>query len=463
MEYQKFGHFKTNFYSKLGDIEILSGAYGNYIKIVLDGVYVRYNEKGIDRICLMWNNVFFYIFCQLKKIQGIFNKDLKKYNNKKIRSKKNVKIWIHDVGRLAKNQQDKEISFYFDRLIKTINLNYIYSSNKSIENYHEHDFQTSDSYKLSFKIHNNFYFQLKNDFKNIVKDIKLKSNFNSIEIYNIKYAFQKTLNQFAYWYNLLEFYKPEKIYFLCHYHNEGMILAAKKLNISIIELQHGLIANSDIFYSFPKEIKSVWKNALFADKILIYGLYWKEVLLKGYCYPESCIELIGYYPTKRLELNKSEEKLLIDHSIDQFVLVTTQPGLWKEFFDYIKRYSNYLYLNKSELKIIVKLHPVDDKIKYMNEFKSVNNVIITKSFSLDALLNLCVFNITIYSTSVFDAIRVGTKSYLIMYANAEDYIKEIALITKTKILNNNTFPKLDLSNNSEFKPNFYYSQFNYLK
>ena len=47
---------------------------------------------------------------------------------------------------------------------------------------------------------------------------------------------------------------------ICHYHKE-VIYAAKKLNIKIIEYQHGLIAKSDIFYNFPNEILDIKMTA----------------------------------------------------------------------------------------------------------------------------------------------------------------------------------------------------------
>jgi hypothetical protein len=58
---------------------------------------------------------------------------------------------------------------------------------------------------------------------------------------------------------------------IVHYHNEGKALAFKRKDIKTIELQHGLIAATDVFYVFPPQTKSIINKALFADEIWVYG------------------------------------------------------------------------------------------------------------------------------------------------------------------------------------------------
>ena len=63
---------------------------------------------------------------------------------------------------------------------------------------------------------------------------------------------------------------------ISHYHHEGLIFAAKFLNIKIIEYQHGLISRNDIFYDFPKYIKNNYKDCLFAHQINVFGEFGRK-------------------------------------------------------------------------------------------------------------------------------------------------------------------------------------------
>src|SRR5680860_228733 len=55
-------------------------------------------------------------------------------------------------------------------------------------------------------------------------------------------------------YNILfKIYKPKVVFVVCYYSNFELILSADKNNIPVIELQHGLVANSHRAYHFKEK------------------------------------------------------------------------------------------------------------------------------------------------------------------------------------------------------------------
>ena len=137
--------------------------------------------------------------------------------------------------------------------------------------------------------------EIRIDINKVFKRIKNESSFCEVDLINIKCAFQKFYNEAVFWLNILEHLNPKNILMICHYHKEGLIFAAKRLNIKIIEYQHGLISKSDVFYNFPDQIKRIKKDCLFADEIMVYGYHWKKIVLEGNSYNLDQIKLTTYF------------------------------------------------------------------------------------------------------------------------------------------------------------------------
>ena len=155
---------------------------------------------------------------------------------------------------------------------------------------------------------------------------------------------------------------------ICHYHKEGLIYAAKKLNIKLIEFQHGLIAKSDIFYNFPNEICNIKNDCLFPDEFRAYGNYWIGVLNEGNFLNQEKIKLVDYYLYYRAKLNTNEANHF--HSFvnnKKIILVTTQTFLSSNFINYI---DELIQILDDDYCIIIKPHPKEN----INEYNKYNNV-----------------------------------------------------------------------------------------
>ena len=92
-------------------------------------------------------------------------------------------------------------------------------------------------------------------------------------ILNFQYDYEKYIE-------LLQKKNPKVVFLVVAYENKALVAACKKMNIEIIELQHGTISPYHLGYSYPEntmkfndEIKDI---EYFPDKILSFGDYWKN-------------------------------------------------------------------------------------------------------------------------------------------------------------------------------------------
>ncbi|SFL14685.1 hypothetical protein SAMN02910297_00007 [Methanobrevibacter olleyae] len=92
-------------------------------------------------------------------------------------------------------------------------------------------------------------------------------------ILNFQYDYKKYIE-------LLEKRKAKFVFLVVAYENKALVAACKKMNIQIIELQHGTISPYHLGYSYPKNTMKfndeIKKIEYFPDKILSFGNYWKN-------------------------------------------------------------------------------------------------------------------------------------------------------------------------------------------
>ena len=425
--------FKKYFYSNFTDFKIFNGLEFNYFKITLEGLKVNYIKKGKFSTPIFNSDLNFRIFLSFYKLKNILNGNHKKFcNHLKIANQfKNSEYLIIDPGRFVKNIDGNLIPIYFHNIYYSLkNKNSIFFiSENEVDGYDNFD-DVYNNFTMQRSLNHRFSNELRKELKEVFKNIKDYSHFNILDLENIKCAFQKFYNEAIFWLNILETLKPKEIFFMCHYHKEGLIYSAKKLGIKIIEYQHGLIAKSDVFYNFPTEIKEIKKDCLFPNEIRTYGKYWSNVLLNGNFLNKEKIKVVKYFFNLQIYISKKDKKDLKSFVNNRkIILVTTQTYLSENFIIYIDSLVEVL---DKEYCIVIKPHP-NEKIKFYNKYLKNSDVLIS-NVSTEFLLNIANLHITIYSSTAFDALRYNISTFFIYCENQIDYIKEIQEIIGGKIL-----------------------------
>jgi hypothetical protein len=439
-----FNEFKKDFYGRVTDASLFEQGGTNYMKLVLECLMVKYAAK--------WN-ANPYIFKPLPRVYIMLKRFYYKFFRKEIVNKFRIaekiisavqpEIILVDNGRKQIDRNDKRISTYFHLIRKFLdekNTRYFhFNSRTNPESYPDEFSDLAFREFITLRAFKPSEISLIRDLNSVVAQLESKKIFTEDELKHVRIGMTFFFQTFRTWNYYLSVLKPKKLFLLGHYQQEGLILACKKNNVEVIELQHGLIAPEDIFYVMPSIFEHVRDRAMFADRILTYGKYWTDILSKGFEYGSKRTNEIGYYLYEDESGSDREETLLKDFTENKkCVLITTQPGLYKEFIDYIQRWRSELKGQNSNVVFIVKLHPAD-KEEWFKQLAELPDVIVTR-IRLEVLFKYCDIHLTCYSTTIYDALRYGVKNYSVNFPVYSDYVVGIVEQGFSELLSPDSFP-----------------------
>ncbi|MDZ4823240.1 MAG: hypothetical protein SH856_07260 [Flavobacteriales bacterium] len=224
---------------------------------------------------------------------------------------------------------------------------------------------------------------------------------------------QVFIDDFNAWIKIFHRVKPEKIFIICHYHNEGLVAAARHQHIKVVELQHGLISQEDYYYVYHDAVKRVQSRALFADRILLFGNFWKHILLRGAGYAENQMAIIGRYqfhpkPSQKA-MDEFRSKYLPGSSnssaFKHILFVACQKQMTEFYAGYINRLALLMAERHPQYCIIVKPHPLQQRQHLLDDCRKNSNVILADKYdNLLVILAISSIQVSVYSTTLYDAI-----------------------------------------------------------
>lgn len=238
-------------------------------------------------------------------------------------------------------------------------------------------------------------------------------------------ALQVFFESFHVYYQLFNGQGVKKLILTDHYHSEGLIFAARMHGIEVIEYQHGLISEKDIYYCYPEVISKVAHKAAFADTILVFGPFWKNVLLEGHEYRDDQIIVAGDYSFSGTHPIASDAKASDANTSrkENMVLIGSQKTMADEYLPYLNRLMELVEAKHPDWKVVVKLHPFEaeaHKYRYLKAHPQCE--VVLNEESLSALLMRTKIQISIYSTTFFDALGFDVINYALQnYTASHDY------------------------------------------
>ena len=236
-------------------------------------------------------------------------------------------------------------------------------------------------------------------------------------ILNFQYDYKKYIE-------LLQKKNPKLVFLVVAYENKALVAACKKMNIEIIELQHGTISPYHLGYSYPEntrkfndEIKEI---EYFPDKILSFGDYWKNACP----FPIDSENIISmgfpYFEENSKTYMKVAEKKDNEQIGQQQILFISQGVIGK----YLSKlaYETASNINESQnYNFIYKLHPgeygtwrenYDYLTKAVDEFD--NFTVIDKSEPpLYELFAESHYQIGAFSTAIYEGLAFNCKTFII--------------------------------------------------
>jgi|GEM_PF-1909257 len=460
-----FSEFKKDFYARAGDGSLFDCGDVNLLKVVLDGLYIKYADRGHIHTPLFDSLTAHKRFLFLRRISMRFKGETEQQEEalKRARAAKGCPFLIVDPsGRSVQDENGKPRSIYFDRIVETLgkkNVFFVLENRQKAPYAHDLHFHAA-SKRLQHLPLEDEEILLREHMRETFRRIAEAKIFSERELKHIRMAFQVFFDFYRAWAKLVTILQPETVLFEQHYHREGFMLAMKRAGIRTIEMQHGLIAEEDIFYVFPPSVKKVIGKALFADRILVYGECWKQRLLKGCEYPEARIGLAGYYHFEsRQEDAKLQEELKTFASGDRLLLITSQTDLQHYFIPYVTWLAKDIAAKKLPWKILFKPHPSEKKGTY-DVLDTLGNAKVV-SANLEHLFRASDLHLSIYSTTLFDAVRFGVKSYALYVPEYGDYVDSMAaagVAVKTQ-LEENFLERAPAEPANTHPREFYYADF----
>jgi hypothetical protein len=244
-------------------------------------------------------------------------------------------------------------------------------------------------------------------------------SFDAYEMEHIGSALFIFWEDFRFYHRWLKGTNAKKLLFICHYHNEGLIAACSVNNIQCIELQHGLISCNDLYYVYDRQFVAVTANAMFPDILCVYGEYWRQVVLKGVEFRPAQVVVAGDYLYRK---PSNTEGVVAKENL---ILVCAQKLMHEDYLHYASQLHGYVRAYP-DWKVVVKMHPLEPRKEAYQVVKDWGFELVDIEVSLDDLLRRAKIQISIYSTTFFDAIGFDVVNFSIQnFGTSSDYAAEI--------------------------------------
>jgi len=469
MKQQSFTKFKEDFYSRVPDLALFDCGEINLFKVVLDGLKVGYVQRSKAAIPnYIFSPLRTLIFFLKRKRALRSNRNLKA-NYLKVKEKFTAfqgELLIIDDINTKLNPQGNRVSFYFENVTSFLRKKGIrhlfFSSTRVVQPGVTYDIDISAiaEYAKTLPL-NQEQKKLTAEVKKTLQKIEHAGIFTPGELADIKAACVLFLYDFKLFNHLLEQCDAKAIFITNHYHREGMILALKKKNIEVVELQHGLISPEDIFYMLPQQVTTIRDRALFSDRIFTFGDFWANRLKKGAEFAEEQIDTFGFYPYENTELTQPFlENEYPKIKGKKVILITTQTFLEELFISYTKQLSEQLIQSGDKAIILLKTHPMEKREHYQSLW-NISNVLHPEE-SVEALFSIADVHISIFSTTLYDALRYGVSAnFSLQVPEWKDYIDSVleSGVAAPLRLDENPLDKMDANDQQEASN--YYKKPNY--
>ncbi len=369
----------------------------SFFKIFQHGVIYAHNKSKNKTL-----KTYFHWPIFLQKWKYRYSNFSKKKNRIAPFLKENL---ILEPGRIFTKENGDVVSIYFDKIQKEIEGKYstvLLRSNSPIQ----------CDYVLDQLIAANDSLD-KNESRMLlaVNEVaaKLKDSnwYTSSEKNYITSALHVFLDTYRTYYRLVKSSRVKRLYFIAHYHNEGIIAAMNDLNIEIIEIQHGLISKADLYYCYNPRFSRHLEHAFFPDKLVLFGDYWKNILVDAAEWRTQQLIIGGEY------MANAQGKIVVAEK-ENLIVVAAQKGMEREYLPLISALKNHL-LNHPEWRAIIKLHPLEKHPHLYEQFVSSQISIAEKGMDITKLFSRAKIQLSIYSTTIYDAIGYGLKNYCWLY------------------------------------------------
>jgi hypothetical protein len=419
MSYQGLGEesftaFKKRFYDRIGDATIFDCDELNLLKVVLDGLKINYAARGRYRNQLLLSPLKDRVYRFIKRRKG----------KTKIAIPPAGKVLIGMSSRMQHLASGGTFPVYFDLIFRELgraNFAYVSEGNAAKGRQVQSDFSFAEF------IDEFGFLPLTEEMRKLRKSLRAWLNriaggnlFTAAEFENIAYAADRFFRETCAWEHFIREAKPKRVVLNCHYHQEGLIAAARRNKVEVVELQHGLISPEDIFFIFPKQVEKVMPRALLPDRILLYGEFWKSRMEAGAEQICEKMEVGGFYHSYPVDPGPGRKMAEEFVGGRKLLLITSQYSMDRHYLDFAERTAADL---PADWCIVLKPHPGESPSLF-DSLLGKSNVLVS-TLQLDYLLSIATVHVSIFSTTLFDAKRFSVMNFALDVPQFSDYVESM--------------------------------------
>jgi hypothetical protein len=398
---------KKYFFETFKNIRILEAIEFNYFNVVFSSLFSQYSKRSKIPTTFLFERNIFVFFCILcyKAIREI-------QSNKWSLKNRDKEYLIVGICRPKVYSSGDSLNPYTHIITQALGREkcHIHFINTPPYNYTEFDSISKIIPNAGIR-HFKQIIVIKNDLKKVINQLKAEATLNQSDLADIRTGFDLFIRDFIKYLNFFTLFKnTKKLFIFPAYQNEAIVLAAKLLNIEVVELQHGLIGSDSRFYVYPETVNMRTKKLILPDRILVWGQYWKEVLLKGFEYSKENIHISGDFIYRPEVVSKQKLNVL---------LISTNKYCQNVFIPFILKQVDYIQSQHNEWTIYLKLHPSDKRnneyYEIFNNYESIK--IIEGGRSIEELIAIAKIHVTLFSVVIFESLGLNIKNYCLLADN----------------------------------------------
>ena len=291
---------------------------------------------------------------------------------------------------------------------------------------------------------------------NIINNV---STLDNIKRNEIDVPFIYLINKFFSIYNrAIKYFQKndvKAIFVNCFYSimHQAVIYAAKKSNIKVLEIQHGVISKNQYYYN--PTYQSI--DLLLPDYLLAYNQYVSSHINSYYMEPSKVLPFGNFYLNYKIEGSKKILNRNFKNQYEKIILISHQDSVEEKLLNII----NKLAINNKNVCFVVSIRHNKTQKKIL---ESKENLVFLNSEDIYDMILVCDLHISIYSTFILETLYAGIPNILLNISKlSENYFSKILIPSNNIRYANNIDDVITLINDWPFnKKDDIKEQYSYL-
>jgi hypothetical protein len=213
---------------------------------------------------------------------------------------------------------------------------------------------------------------------------------------------------------IFEATKPKVVVTDCHYDKMWAIAAAKRLRIPVVELQHGIVYDGHMAYTYDPRSASPYRDRIpLPDKYLAFGPYFSEILMDRGFWSESQVEDVGF---PRMEYHQSTFAYTVPKTGEDLrVLISSQWIMTEKLCKFleatVRRLPENVILN-------VKPHPLE---RDTGAYRQIDGLgVLDGGEEFYELLGKHHVHCSVFSTTLLESVGLGVPTIILGLPGSEN-------------------------------------------